>query len=402
MSNHTWTGDDPVDEAAAAPRAAQPVTETIGGTTVLPRRGNDEGSVVQQPQGPRFDKFKELGRGGLGVVVSAVDRDIGRRVAIKQLRADRTSRGALLRFAEEVRTVGALDHPYIVPIHDVGIDALGAPYFVMKHVEGRTLTEIITDLKQGDEAAHAHWPFTRRLEVFRKVLEAVSFAHDAGIIHRDLKPDNIMIGAHGEVHVLDWGIARRSNLPDLPPGDDASFEGRVTETRDGAIMGTPAYMAPEQARGDAVDVRSDLYSLAVVLHEFLGLTHYLEGIDDLDQLLEGVQKTPAPNLMMKSVDGQPTVPAHVHWMVMKALSKSPADRFPSARDWLERLEGFADGDIPVQCPFTLQRSLVSRLAGSMDDHPILWTMAFLFVSGTALTAVVTGFLFSFVFGALVV
>jgi len=374
--------------------------ETFGRTTVLPRVQGDDQAVVQRAEGPRFATEQELGRGGLGVVLAARDRDIGRRVAIKQLRADRRSKQAVLRFAEEVRTVGALDHPNIVPIHDVGVDDQGSPYFVMKHVRGQTLGEIIERLQAGDREAHAHWTFTRRLEVFRKVLEAVGFAHDLGVIHRDLKPENIMVGEHGEVHVLDWGIAQRRGQARLR-GDDHA-EARVTETRDGQIMGTPAYMSPEQARGEPVDRRSDIYSLGVVLHELLGLTHYLDGTDDLDALLSAVQTARPPGLTMMRVGGQSTVPAHLNWLVAGAMAKAPADRYPSARAWLDRIDAMGEGEIPVQCPLTFQRHWVGKLGRSMDRHPFVWTFLFLGGTTTVLAAGLMAVATAFVLGAVLV
>ncbi len=375
--------------------------DTFGRTTVLPRREGDQ-RATEAPSGPRFDGLSELGRGGLGVVLSARDRDIGRRVAIKQLRPDRRSPAALLRFAEEVRTVGTLDHPNIVPIHDVGVDAEGSPYFVMKHVDGVTLQEVLDQLRAANPEAHGHWTFTRRIEVFRKVLEAVGFAHDRGVVHRDIKPENIMIGSHGEVHVLDWGIAQRRGVPDLPAGEGDEAPARVTQTRAGAIIGTPAYMSPEQSRGEPIDTRSDIYSLGVVLHELLGLTHYLDDIDDLEELLKGVQQREAPGLTVLSVPGQSTVAPHLHWLAKGALAKDPADRYPDIATWLDRIDGVAEGDIPVQCPFTLQKHWVAKLSSSMDAHPVLWTFLFLGAATAAMVALGMTAVFGFTAGALLI
>jgi serine/threonine-protein kinase len=337
------------------------------------------------------------------VVLRGRDRDIGRRVAIKQLRDDRRSSKAVLRFAEEIRTVGRLDHPNIVPIHDVGADREGNPYFVMKYVEGDTLADLIGRLKAGDASTHAQWTLQRRLEVFHKVLEAVGFAHDQGIVHRDLKPENIMVGQHGEVHVLDWGIARRDCELDLAglDGDDPIAE-RVTQTVAGTVMGTPAYMSPEQARGEAVDERSDIYSLGVVLHEWLGLTHYLHEVEGLDALLAGVQSRAPVHPMTLTVPLQETIPADIGWMVLQAVEKSPDRRFQSIAEWVDRFEAIERGECPIQCPFTFQKRAVGTARNLLERHPFLWTAGVFVLVGLGAATFVGALTTAFLVGVVLV
>lgn len=375
MAHETWVepSEDVADPSltGAFVRGRRP----LGRTTVLPHIDSaDDVSQIVHPRTPRYEQDREIGRGGIGIVMGARDLDIGRRVAIKQIRTDLKSDKATLRFAEEVRTIGMLDHPNIVPIHDVGADETGSPYFVMKYLEGRTLGEVLDQLRAGDEEAFQRWTFPRRMEVFRKVLDAVRFAHERGVVHRDLKPDNIMVGDHGEVHVLDWGIAHRGNTPDLTflKGRDPLAE-RVTQTKDGALLGTPAYMSPEQAAGRPATVASDIYSLGVVLHEWLTLTHYLTETAGLDALLAGVEEiVPVPPASLEH-PLQPNVPVELSWMTMGALHKDPAERYPSVEDWLTRLDALDDGEIPIQCPASFQKHWHAKLGTALDQYP--WSVA---------------------------
>ncbi|HEY6175991.1 MAG TPA: serine/threonine-protein kinase, partial [Kofleriaceae bacterium] len=198
-----------------------------------------------------------LGRGGMGEVLLGFDEEIGREVAIKRMRRLDPGAEAETRFLREAKIQARLQHPAIVPVHELGRDADGRPYFTMKRLAGMTLYQLLGE------------PLQRLLRAFADVCLAIEFAHEHGVIHRDIKPTNIMLGDFGEVYVLDWGVARvvdedGSGHPSVR--DIVNVEG---ETQVGAVMGTPGYMAPEQALGYGMAPALDVYALGCVLFEIL-------------------------------------------------------------------------------------------------------------------------------------
>jgi serine/threonine protein kinase len=186
--------------------------------------------------GTRYDLVRELGRGGMGVVYEAHDRELDRRVAIKVLATEVAGPAAAERMRAEARVVARLEHPAIVPLHDIGTLADGRIFYAMKLVRGRRLDELACGT-------------TELLRVFVRVCEAVALAHARGVVHCDLKPENVMTGEFGEVLVMDWGVARAT-------GDG---------NRERVVAGTRGFMAPEQERGDSVDPRTDVYALGAML-----------------------------------------------------------------------------------------------------------------------------------------
>jgi serine/threonine-protein kinase len=382
------------NESAPAPVPPQQGTQAAAiarRSTVLPRvqwKGDRPDFVPFERE--RFEEVRPLGQGGMGEVVLLKDHDIERMVALKRL-PEASDLDRVLRFVEEIRTVGQLDHPNIVPVHDVGIDHLGRYYFVMKHLQGETLESIIDKLRQGDRATHARFTFPMRVQLFLGVLNALAYAHRKGIIHRDLKPANIMVGPYGEVTVMDWGLARRVRQPDgrtpeSPGSAPASLRAAASlQTQLGAVVGTPLYMSPEQARGqhDALDERSDTYSLSVLFHELLYLRHYLDGRESLVEVLEGVQKTMPELFMLDSNPHQPPVPAELGWFLTKGFSKDPARRYQSVDEMMEVLRGFMDGRIQMKCQRTIIKRGLHEVLRSVDKHPVL-----VIVGSTAATAAV--------------
>jgi serine/threonine protein kinase len=379
--------------------ASSPPSTTTSGTgevrsTVLPRMelvGTVPTLVAQGKR--RFELVRKLGEGGLGEVIGAEDNDIGRKVALKKLRTDVKSDATLARFVEEIRTVGRLEHPNIIPIHDVGVDEAGDYYFVMKYVDGETLESVIERLAAGDADYHRRYSIERRVQLFMGVLEAVAFAHSKGVVHRDIKPANIMVGPYGEVVLMDWGIAKplEGGMEDAHlPRFESRKEGRrrLFETQVGTVIGTPAYMAPEQARGGAVDERTDIYALSVLLFELLTLEHYLAGRDTLDAMIQGVLTVDAPMAISVKSAHQPVVAPELSWIIRGGLAKNPEDRYPSVNAMLDRLKRRAEGDIQVQCHLTAMKHVTNVWGRFIDRHPRVASSIFFGVPMATAAAVV--------------
>jgi serine/threonine protein kinase len=237
-------------------QANEPGRPGVGPATLIEGQGG-RGAAPAAVFAQRYIVQGELARGGMGVILEARDPRLGRDLVIKVLPEEvATSPEAMTRFMHEAQIQGQLEHPSICPVHDFGVDGHGVPFFTMKRVKGRSLQQILDDPVRGPGSLRAS------LEVFVKICDAVAFAHARGVVHRDLKPDNVMVGEFGEVLVMDWGIAKSlraaSHVERAAP-----TPGRRPGTVAGAVLGTPAFMAPEQARGDAaaVDERSDVYAL---------------------------------------------------------------------------------------------------------------------------------------------
>ncbi len=360
----------------SAPRGAGTIAveSPLQGSTTLPLIHWSETGVQLEPSAlPRYERLDLLGSGGMGEVVRARDNDIGRDVAVKRLKAGLTHPELYARFVEEVRTIGKLDHPNIVPIHDAGLDAQGY-FFVMKHVEGESLASIIRRLDEGDAEAHARWPFERRVDVIRKVLEALRYAHAKGVLHRDIKPANILVGPLGEVFLLDWGIAKRERgAPDSATPAPAPGAPRPLETTAGAVMGTPLYMSPEQARGETADERSDLYSLCLVFYELLTLRHpFAHLADDAAKLLAAVAKAKIPHAATRRHPEQIQPPMDLGWLLQKGLAKDPAQRYQTADELIRRLDDRAEGKVPIQCHVTAAKRTSYEAMRLISRFPALF------------------------------
>jgi serine/threonine protein kinase len=347
-----------------------PLVEIRGEQVELVRRSN-----------ARYEKIKDLGKGGMGEVSLVRDNDIGRVVALKRLyRPPTADQSSLLRFISEVRTVGQLEHPNIVPIHDVGLDENGNYYFVMKYVDGETLENIINKLAEGDPYYHQRYPVDVRLEIFMGLLRALQYAHDQGIVHRDIKPANVMVGRYGEVVLMDFGVAKQvrgnEKLPEQPSQPvKPDAQSRLFQTRNDQLIGTPAYMSPEQAMGrnDQIDERSDIYSAAVLLHELLALRHYLSEVTSLQGLIMAIGCEPFTywQLIFLRHPKHPVPRSELLHFVARGLHKDPSQRFQSVIEMIGELQRLIDGRCAVRCPATLAKRMTREVTGFIERFPKL-------------------------------
>ncbi len=293
---------DPAESPAAEPGEAPPPRYTIGGS---------------------------LGSGGMGEVFTAHDRTLRRDIAVKVLR--RAGPAARDRFAAEAQVTAQLDHPNIVPVHDLGTLADGRPFLAMKQVRGASLREWLDRAPRPDLEA--------RLDVLRRVCDAIAFAHAQGVLHRDLKPENVMVGAFGEVLVMDWGLARPitpTGATDAGPLQVDRFEPGARRTQEGGVAGTPAYMAPEQAAGKLaeLDTRSDVYALGAILYELLTDHPPFEG--STEEVLAAV----CAGRFLPPRRRAAGVPRELDAVVLRAMALRKADRYPSAEALREDLDAF--------------------------------------------------------------
>ena len=265
--------------------------------------------------GGKIDVHHTIGEGGMGVVHLATQATLGRHVAVKTLRKGVGDQEAALRILREAWVMGAVEHPNVVPVHDLGVDASGAPVIVMKRIEGRVWSHLMRDGPEIARRFGATDPLEWNLRTLVSACNAVHFAHSRGILHRDLKPDNVMIGEFGEVYVLDWGIA--VSLVDDPSGR-LPCASRATE-----IAGTPHYMAPEMLLGDptAYSPRTDVYLLGAIFYEIFAGEPPHKG-NDVHAIVT--------NILLSAPTFAPTFPAEAKRICLRALEREPSARFETA------------------------------------------------------------------------
>jgi formylglycine-generating enzyme required for sulfatase activity len=323
--------------------------------------------ISEQDTEGRYAITKPLAAGGMGAVLQIADHDFRRNAAMKVIHGRFAHNPeALERFLAEAQVTAQLEHPNIVPIHDLGVMEDGTLYFTMKLIEGQSLGSVVKALKAGDAAAVARWTLEERLLTFLKVLDGVGFAHSRGVVHRDLKPDNIMLGLHGEVLVVDWGIAKVMAKADqgselVRQVASVRDQQSLAQTMAGSAMGTVFYMPPEQAKGalDEIDPRSDVYALGATLYELLSTRRCLDS-------------AALPELIAKIVAGDfipldrvaPDLDADLVAVVHRAMALDRADRYQGCAEFAAELRRYLAG----QAVDARRRNLIERIGQWYARH----------------------------------
>ena len=353
--------------------------------------------LAATPSDPASSRYSLLGRinaGAMGEIQLAKDRDLRRKVAYKQLLAGvEAVPGLTQRFLLEAQVMAQLDHPNVVPVYTLEQVAGGRFAYAMKLVRGQTLADLFreawTRVKAG-RVLPAELSRQTLLEHFLKVCDAMSYAHAKGVLHRDLKPANIMVGRFREVYVMDWGLARVSDAPDIAgdadPAEPVSLAGEdptAARTRIGEIMGTPCYMSPEQASGDnaSLDARSDLYSLGLILYELVGLRRalYAPSIEAMLEVARHGEKRP-----LRPPSAKLRIRRELRAIIAKATAPIRAQRYQTVSELADDLRRFIQEEPITALPDTWRRQLL-RWIGRHRQATLLMLMGVLLVALSAIS-----------------
>lgn len=369
--------------------------EPAGGRTETPAPPEAplQGEMGNAPVHMEYALRREIARGGMGQIYEGTDPLLKRQVAVKV--SSVSVGGEDLRFSKEAKILAHLAHPNVVPIYAIGVDELDRPFYSMKLVKGRTLQAVLNALSEGDAPTEKAYSRDRLLTVFRKILDAIAFAHSKQILHRDLKPENIMVGEYGEVLVMDWGLAKPLGEAETLPAVAAAQRpaSDMGLTMEGEILGTPQYMSPEQAEGFAaeLDFRSDIYALGGILYAILTLRPPVEG-GDLEEILTKVKKGDITAMTTRrSRTGGPAalqqppsamekgIPEALQAVTMKALAHEREHRYETVEALISDIEAYQHGFATS----AENAGLLRKVLLAMKRHKTASLAALLIVSLTA-------------------
>ena len=318
------------------------VVSVLGGRTLTSHGTAGGGAAPERgTRGEKYEVTASIGAGGMGEVLLVKDLDLRREVAMKVMKRDLAILDEhRLKFVAEAQATSQLEHPGIPPVHDLGLTPEGALHFTMKLVRGRTLRDVLHDLLLNRKEVRQEYTLHRLVSILERICEALHFAHEKGVLHRDLKPENLMLGDFGEVHVMDWGIARVRG-EEVDTADQVATAGTDAGlmTMDGSIKGTLPYMSPEQAMGRVshMDRRSDLWALGCILYEVLTLHMAFEG----GGLVAKVRKGEVPPIRTRNP--KRPVPEDLALLSERCLRVDPAERPASAKALGAELRSWLDG-----------------------------------------------------------
>lgn len=339
---------EPGEDASVAETMMPGEHTMVGAPPDLPGDGIDRLGLDPVRFEERYAIGDRLGVGGTGEVFAAADRLLDRPVALKVLRRGLRDPRALRRFMAEAQITGQLEHPSVVPVHDVAVLPDGRPVICMKRVRGRSLQTVLAGLADGSVSSEGFGLY-RLVRVLGQVCMAVDYAHAKGVVHRDLKPDNVMVGDFGEVMVMDWGIASIGVPPPEPVAGSPSRTAPVSMvelaalssgTQEGAIVGTPGYMSPEQAMGRPADGRADVWAIGAMLYEVLtGTRPHREA--STWQVLIATAGTDVEPPRQRAPDRE--IPVDLEEICLHALARDPAKRIASAQALHRELDAYLAG-----------------------------------------------------------
>jgi serine/threonine-protein kinase len=345
--------DDPVYVIESIP---------IGGDHEIPAE-QIRAESIPTPAGLRL--LPELARGVAGRIHAAVDRRLLRKVALKRL-AQELARHPFYRdgFIAEAQITGQLQHPNVVPVHELGVSPEGVPYFTMKLVEGVAFNKWLSDPRRRPGSSER---LEQGLEIFLKACDALAYAHDRGVIHRDLKPENLMVGSFGQVYVMDWGLARLLRA--------APASGARAQMETPGPVGTPPYMSPEQARGvpQEMDERTDVFGLGAILYQIVSGKLPYGASRDRDQILSLARS--GQTVPIDEAIGSLPIAKRIRAIVTRALAPKPEDRYPSVSELADDVRRFLRGGLYLPSRTYAPGEIVLR-EGDVGDA------AYMIVSGS--------------------